>query len=98
VPSTQDAKSVPLPSTSSHVGLSLQLVMSSSTVDPCCPAGQASQAVAWENGFKLGFARIVPGEQHPKRAVLDPRLLNALLVPVKDSHALPQSVRVKTLL
>ena len=43
--------------------------MSSSTGDPYCPAGQASQAVVFENGFKVGFAMKVPGEQHPKRPV-----------------------------
>ena len=73
--------------------------MSSSTSDPCWPTGQALQAVALENGFKVGCAMNVPGEQHPKRAVLDPKkLLNALLLPVKDSHVPPQSVRVKPLL
>jgi hypothetical protein len=36
----------------------------------------------------------VPGEQHPKRAVLDPKLSNAF----KDSHVPPQSVRLKPLL
>ena len=46
---------------------SLQLVMSSSTADPYCPTGQASQAVVWLNGFKNGCAMNVPGEQHPKR-------------------------------
>jgi hypothetical protein len=71
--------------------------MSSSTDDPCCPAGQASQAVVVENGFKVGFAMNVPGEQHPKRAVLDPRLLNAPNHPDIDSHAPPQSVREKPL-
>ena len=30
--------------------------MSSTTVDPYCPLGQASQAVAFENGFNVGFA------------------------------------------
>ena len=64
----------------------------------CWPWGQLSQAVALENGFKVGCAMNVPGEQHPKRAVLDPKLLNALLLPVKDSHVPPQSVRVKPLL
>jgi hypothetical protein len=43
--------------------------MSSSTVDPYCPTGQASQAFALEHVFKLGFAMNVPGEQHPKRPV-----------------------------
>ena len=75
----------------------LQLVMSSSTADPCCPTGQASQAVALENGFNVGCAMNVPGEQHPKRAVLDPKEVNALSLPDKDSHAPPQSVRVKPL-
>jgi hypothetical protein len=40
----------------------------------------------------------VPGEQHPKRAVLDPKEANALLLPVKESHLPPQSVRAKPLL
>jgi len=39
----------------------------------------------------------VPGEQHPKRAVLDPVALNAFDVPGKDSHLLPHKVRVKPL-
>ena len=39
----------------------------------------------------------LPAGQHPKRAVLDPKLLKALLLPVKDSHVPPQSVRVKPL-
>ena len=51
----------------------LHPVMSSSTADPYCPNGQASQAVALENGFNVGDAMNVPGEQHPKRAVLDPK-------------------------
>ena len=75
----------------------LHPVMSSFTADPYCPTGQASQAVASENGFKLGCAMNVPGEQHPKRAVLEPLFSNALLLSVKDSHVPPQSVRVKPL-
>jgi len=51
------------------VAQALQLVMSSSTVDPYCPTGQVSQAVALTNGFKVGWAMNVPGEQHPKRPV-----------------------------
>ena len=66
----------------------LQLVMSSSIADPCCPAGQASQAVAWENGFNVGFAMNVPGEQHPKRPLEPEDEENA-----RDQH----SVRVKPL-
>ena len=64
----------------------------------CWPWGQLSQAVALENGFKVGCAMNVPGEQHRKRAVLDPKEANALSAPVKDSHVPPQSVRVKPLL
>jgi hypothetical protein len=45
-----------------------------------------------------GFDMKEPIGQHPKRAVLDPKLSNALLLPVKDSHVPPQSVRVKPLL
>jgi hypothetical protein len=67
----------------------LQLVMSSSTSDPCCPAGQALQAVALTNGFKVGFAMNVPGEQHPKRPVEPEDEENA-----RDQH----SVRLKPLL
>ena len=48
---------------------SLQLVMSSSTADPYCPTGQASQAVALEKGGRLGCAMNVPGAQQPKRPV-----------------------------
>ena len=56
------------------------------------------QEAVIENGFKVGFAMNVPGGQHPKRAVLDPKLSNALTLPVKDTHVPPQSVRVKPLL
>ena len=49
---------------------SLQLVMSSSlSTGPYVPTGQASQEFAFVNGFKVGFAMNVPGEQHPKRPV-----------------------------
>ena len=71
---------------------SLQLVMSSSTVDPNCPTEQFVQIVEVDDAMN------VPGEQHPKRAVLDPLLLNALKVPDKDSHLPPHNVRVKPLL
>ena len=37
--------------------------MSSLTVDPNCPAGQASQTVAVDDAMNE------PGEQHPKRPV-----------------------------
>ena len=48
----------------------LQLVMSSSlSTGPYVPTGQASQDFAFVNGFKVGFAMNVPGEQHPKRPV-----------------------------
>jgi hypothetical protein len=36
---------------------------------PYVPAGQLPQDVSFENGFKLGCAMNVPGEQHPKRPV-----------------------------
>jgi len=72
--------------------LLLQLVMSSSTVDPYCPTGQVSQAVALENGFKVGCAMNVPGEQHPKRPV-DPYMLNGF----KVCHLPPHNVRLKPL-
>jgi hypothetical protein len=73
--------------------LLLQLVMSSSTVDPYCPTGQASQAVALENGFKVGFAMNVPGEQHPKRPVEVKPLSED-----NDCHLPPHNVRLKPLL
>ena len=81
-----DSEDCPACSLYLPVPQSLQLVMSSSTVDPYCPTGQALQAVAFENGFKVGSAMKVPGEQHPKRAVLDPKLatVNALVLPLPD--------------
>ena len=50
-----------------------------------------------------GFDMKEPIGQQPTRAVLDPKSSNAFIdflycVPVKDSHAPPQSVRVKPLL
>jgi hypothetical protein len=74
----------------------LQLVMSSSTVDPYCPLGQASQAVALENGLKVGFAMNVPGEQHPKRPVIY-KEFPVLPPPLKACHWPPHSVRLKPL-
>ena len=71
--------------------LATQLVMSSSTADPYCPTGQASQAVALENGFKVGFAMNVPGGQHPKRPVEVNQPAGT------DCHCPPHSVRVKPL-
>jgi hypothetical protein len=62
------------------------------------PTGQLAHDVACANGFKLGCAMNVPWRQHPKRALLEPLLLNALEVPDKDSHLLPHKVRVKPLL
>jgi len=71
---------------------------SSFSIDgPYVPAGQLAQDVAFENGFELGWAMNVPGEQHPKRAVLSPVSLNAFAEPDKDSQLPPQSVRVKPL-
>ena len=72
--------------------LATQLVMSSSTADPYCPTGQASQAVALENGFKVGFAMNVPGGQHPKRPVEVKSLCGD-----KTCHWPPHNVRVKPL-
>ena len=73
----------------------LHPVMSSLTADPYCPTGQASQAVASENGFKLGCAMNVPAEQHPKRPVdVKPLIEDG---PAKDSHLPPHNVRVKPL-
>ncbi len=45
-----------------------------------------------------GFDMKEPIGQQPTRAVLDPRLLNALFAlfaPVKDCHAPPHNVRLK---
>ena len=67
-------------------------VSSFSDVPPYVPAGQLAQDVACENGFKVGFAMNVPGEQHPNRAVLVPNFENALDGPLRDSHAPPHSV------
>ena len=46
------------------------------------------------NGFDM---KELIGQQ-PERAVLDPRLLNALFVPVRDCHAPPHKVRLNPLL
>ena len=47
----------------------------------------------------IGFVRYDPAEQQPiRRAVLDPRLLNAFFEPVRDSHAPPHNVRLNPLL
>ena len=45
------------------------------------------------NGFDM---KELIGQQ-PERAVLDPRLLNALFVPVRDCHAPPHKVRLNPL-
>ena len=56
------------------------------------PSGHAPQAVALANGFKLGCAMYVPGEQHPKRPVDVKKLF-----PDKELHWPPHNVRVKPL-
>jgi hypothetical protein len=45
------------------------------------------------NGFDM---KELIGQQ-PTRAVLDPRLLNALSAPARDCHAPPHNVRLKPL-
>ena len=59
--------------------------------------GHSIHSVASLNGISIGFVRYDPAGQQPRRAVLDPRLLNAFLVPVRDSHAPPHNVRVNPL-
>ena len=76
----------------------VRFIESSFFSDPCLPTGQLWQDLSWANGCKWGFAMNVPGEQHPKRAVLVPKFENALLASVRDSHSPPHSVRVKPLL
>ena len=66
--------------------------------DPYLPTGQLWQDSSWPNGSKWGFAMNVPGEQHPKRAVVLPKDANALLDPFIDSHAPPHNVRVTLVL
>jgi len=56
----------------------------SSDSDEYRPPGQDSQAIAFENGFSLGSAMNVPGEQHPTR-------------PVEGGEGHPHNVRVKPL-
>ena len=75
----------------------VRFIESSFFSDPCLPTGQPWQDWSWTKGCKWGSAMNVPGEQHPKRAVLVPTCENAFLVPVRDSHAPPHSVRVKPL-
>ena len=91
-----DSEDCPTLSLYLPVPQSLQLVMSSSlSTGPYVPTGQASQAVALENGFKFGFAMKVPGEQHPKRPwPVDVKKL----FEDKACHWPPHNVRVKPLL
>ena len=56
----------------------------SSDLDEYLPTEQDSQAIALENGFSLGSAMNVPGEQHPTR-------------PVEGGEGHPHNVRVKPL-
>ena len=79
------------------VSLYGQLDDVSSSLALYLPLSQGAQEVAVENGSALGKDMYVPGRQHPKRAVLDPKASNALSLPVKNSHVPPQSVRVKPL-
>ena len=67
---------------------SVQLVMSSLTVDPNCPAGQFAHTAD-----VVGDAMNAPGEQHPKRPPLD---IKSLFTD-KASHWPPHNVRVKPL-
>ena len=66
--------------------------------------GHSIHNVASLNGISIGFVRYDPAGQQPRRAVLDPRLSNALIelpsvsLPVRDSHAPPHNVRVNPLL
>ena len=76
----------------------VRFIESSFFSDPCLPTGQLWQDSSWPNGSKWGFAMNVPGEQHPKRAVLVPNVENALLAPVSNSHAPPHSVCVTLVL
>ena len=66
--------------------------------------GHSIHNVASLNGISIGFVRYDPAGQQPRRAVLDPRLSNALIelpcvsLPARDSHAPPHNVRVNPLL
>ena len=60
--------------------------------------GHFIHSVTSLNGISIGFVRYDPAGQQPRRAVLDPRLLNALFEPVRDSHLPPHNVRVNPLL
>ena len=64
---------------------SLQLVMSSLTVDPYCPTGQFVHTVDVDDDMNL------PGAQHPKRPFC------ANLVEDNACHWPPHKVRVKPL-
>ena len=60
--------------------------------------GHFSHNVVSLNGISIGFVRYDPAGQQPRRAVLDPRVVNAFFEPVRDSHAPPHNVRVNPLL
>ena len=56
--------------------------------------------LAIKNGFTSGDDMYLPAGQHPYRALLVPRYLNALLLPVipfVGSHLLPHNVRLNPL-
>ena len=96
VPHTQLPVFAALPSVTVHVGktqFNLAFSFGLYAAD-----GQFWQALALTKGFNSGDAMYVPAPQQPYRAVLKPRLLNALLPPIKDNHAPPHKVRLKPLL
>ena len=75
---------------------SLQLVMSSSTVDPYCPTGQDSHTVDVDDAMNL------PAGQHPKRPVDVKKLPSMVQQAVEEAgdkacHWPPHKVRVKPL-
>ena len=72
-------------------------VMSSLAVVVSAFEGHAVHESASEKATN-GFDMKEPLGQQPERAVLDPRLSNALFVPVRDCHAPPHKVRLNPLL
>ena len=96
VPHAQLPVFVALPSVTVHVGrtqFNLAFSFGLYAAD-----GQFWQALGLAKGFNSGDAMYVPASQQPYLAVLKPRLLNALLPPIKDNHAPPHKVRLKPLL
>jgi hypothetical protein len=81
---------LPVPAFDVPVGQSVQTRSSFSSVE-YVPLGHPEQEVDVDEDMNK------PGGQQPYRAVLEPRLLKAFSLPVKDFHAPPHNDRLNPL-